>query len=151
MDTLWRYGASRVRPNQMTEIRLAQGLQRTGPLDVEAVLLQAVQGGFSAFVLPAKGIVDQASFFDAMRATFPLDPPVRGSHSWDALSDSLWEGLYVHESRRIAILWPGAHEMANSAATDFETAIQMLASVANVLANSEATLGNPKEVAILVE
>lgn len=126
-------------------------LQRTGVLDVEETRRQAEQAGFTTFVLPAEGVLDRASFFDAVRATFPLDPPLVGSRSWDALSDSLWEGLYAHESRRIAILWPGASAMANTASSDFETALNVLADVANLLADRQATRDNPKEVVVLVE
>lgn len=127
------------------------GLQRTGALDVEATRLRAEQAGFTVFVLPTTGIVDRASFFDAVRATFPLDPPLTGSHSWDALSDSLWEGLYTQPARRIAIVWQGTRAMANSATSDFETALDVLADVGSLLADPHATDGTPKELAILVE
>lgn len=132
-------------------MEIKPGLQRTGVLDVEAARSQAQQAGFTTFVLPAKGIVDRASFFDAVRATFPLDPPLVGSRSWDALSDSLWEGLYTHSARRIAILWPNTRAMASFASSDFEAALNVLADVANLLADPRATRDNPKEVAVLVE
>jgi hypothetical protein len=128
-----------------------QGLQRAGALDVEATRRQAEEAGFTTFVLPAMGIVDRASFFDAVRATFPLDPPLQGSRSWDALSDSLWEGLYTHPARRIAILWPGTSAMATSASSDFDTALSVLAEVAILLADPQATNGSTKEVSVLVE
>ena len=51
------------------------GLQRTGTLDVEATRRRAEQAGFATFVLPMD-IVDRASFFAAVRTTFPLDPPL---------------------------------------------------------------------------
>jgi hypothetical protein len=41
--------------------------------------------------------------------------------------------------------------MANAASSDFETALNVLADVANLLADRQATRDNPKEVAILVE
>src|SRR5208282_6398864 len=72
------------------------GLTRTGALDAEATRRQAEQSGYTTFMLPEKGIVDRVSFFEAVRTTLPLDPPLVGSRSWDALSDSLWEGLYSH-------------------------------------------------------
>ena len=115
----------------MTDIKLRSGLQQTEVLDLEATRLRAEQAGFTTFALPKHGVVDRASFFDAIRATFPLDPPLVGSRSWDALSDSLWEGLYAHESRRIAILWPTARTMATAALSEFETARQVLVDVAS--------------------
>lgn len=132
-------------------MELKPGLQRVGVLNVEATRQQAEQAGFTAFVLPARGIVDRESFFNAVRSTFPLDPPLVGAHSWDALSDSLWEGLYAHGARHVAILWPGARVMANAAPSDFDTALDVLTDVANLLADRRATLDNPKQVVILVE
>lgn len=98
------------------------------------------------------GIVDadHTSFFDAVRATLPLDPLV-GSRSWDALSDSLWEGLYLHAGLRCAILWPGADTLAARSVGTFETALAVLADVAKLLADPVATCDHPKEVVILVE
>lgn len=132
-------------------MEFTSGLQRTGPLNVEEVRRKAQQEGFTAFVFPAQGIVDRTSFFDAVRTTFPLDPPLIGSHSWDALSDSLWEGLFMHPAVRIVILWPGTHAMAVSASSDFATALNVLADVATLLADPKATRGRAKEVAILAE
>jgi hypothetical protein len=132
-------------------MKIEPGLNRIGMVDVEATRRHAEQAGYTTFVLPENGIVDRASFFEAVRATFPLDPPLIGSDSWDALSDSLWEGLYKHSARRIAILWPRTRGMANSSPTDFETALNVLADVANSLTDPRAACDNPKEIAILVE
>jgi hypothetical protein len=132
-------------------MRIQPGLSRVDTLEVEVARREAERAGYTTFVLPETGICDRASFFEAVRATFPLDPPLIGSRSWDALSDSLWEGLYRHTARRIAILWPKARSMAGSAPADFETAVNVLADVANSLADQRATNDNPKEIAILVE
>jgi hypothetical protein len=132
-------------------MELKPGLHRFGALDVEAIRHQAEQAGYTTFVLPAKGIIDRTSFFDAIRATFPLDPPLLGSRSWDALSDSLWEGLHKHAARRIAMLWPSTRAMANSASSDFEIALNVLADVASSLADHRGTRDEPKEVVVFVE
>lgn len=131
-------------------MEIKSGLHRIGALDVEVIRRQAEHAGYTTFVLP-ESIVDRASFFDAVRATFPLDPPLIGSDVWDALSDSLWEGLYTHPSPCIAILWPGAGAMASSASADFEIALDVLADISNSLADRRLTCGNTKEVAALVE
>lgn len=128
-----------------------RGLQRVGALDVPAIQRAATLTGVTTFVLPSHGIVDRSSFFDAVRKTLPLDPPLVGSGSWDALSDSLWEGLFQHLSGRIAIIWPGAGEMAAQAPTDFEIALSVLSDVADLLADQRATAGVTKEVSIVVE
>jgi barstar (barnase inhibitor) len=127
------------------------GLFRTAELDVEATRREAEQAGIVTFVLPGSGIVDRPSFFDAVRGTLPLNPPLVGTHSWDALSDSLWEGLHAHPARRIAILWPGARAMATSASEDFETVLSVLADVSSALADPVATCDRPKEIMMLVE
>ena len=118
---------------------------------MEAIRREAEQAGYTTFVLPQKGIIDRGSFFDAVRATFPLDPPLVGSHSWDALSDSLWEGLYRHPAQRIAILWPSTHAISSSASVEFGTALSVLAEVARSLADRRATRNHPKEVAVIIE
>ena len=130
---------------------LKPGLLRIETLDVEATRHQAEMAGYVTFVLPAEGIVDRASFFDAIRATLPLDPPLIGSRSWDALSDSLWEGLQTHAAKRIAILWPNTRTLADSSLSDFETALSVLVDVASSLADPQITCDNPKEVALFVE
>lgn len=124
---------------------------RTESLDLQATRWHAEHEGFATFVLPAQGIVDRATFFEAVRVTLPLDPPVLGVGSWDALSDSLWQGLHTCEHGRIAIFWPGARAFQDTAPSDFEMALNVLADVSNLLADRQATLGSPKVVAVVVE
>lgn len=52
------------------------------------------------------------AFFAAVRAALPLDPPVPGSHSWDALSRSLFAGLRGLGVARVEIHWPDAARFA---------------------------------------
>jgi len=132
-------------------MKLQPGLVRTAELDVEETLRQADREGYTTFVLPTERIVDRATFFDAVRATLPLDPPLLGSSSWDAMSDSLWEGLHALPGRRIAILWPAARKMAEKAPSDFRLALAVLTDVANLLADVRATVGTPKELSVIVE
>jgi Barstar (barnase inhibitor) len=132
-------------------MELRPGLVRAVALDVEATRREAEKAGYTTFVLPAEGIVDRASFFNTIRATFPLDPPLMSSCIWDAMSDSLWQGLYTHPSRRIAILWPNARVMARSAASDFKEALTVLTQVARSLGDPRFTRGKPKEIAVIVE
>jgi hypothetical protein len=101
------------------------------------------------YVLPTD-VVDKSSFFAAMRATMPLDPPVIGDR-WDALSDSLFEGLLSSEHHRIAIVWPCSTTMAKEAPRkDFENARGVLGDVADDLSDLEATEGQPKTLAVVL-
>ena len=111
---------------------------------------QAKEEGYVTFVLPGAGIVDRPSFFAGVRETCPLDPPVLGSNSWEALSDSLWEGFHSCAAQRIAILWPGAAAMASSAPADFEIALDLFADLVRSLADRGSTCQPAKAVTVLV-
>jgi hypothetical protein len=132
-------------------VELKRGIVRTGALDVPTVRRAAEEAGYTTFVLPADGIRDRASFFDAVRNTLPLDPPVVSAHAWDALSDSLWEGLYQLPNKPVAILWPNARAMASASPSDFDIACQMLTYIVAELADTRLTAGQPKVVAVVVE
>ncbi|MEZ4402577.1 MAG: barstar family protein [Kofleriaceae bacterium] len=132
-------------------MRIDHVLQRIGGADVDAVRLKAEQAGSTVFVLPAAGIVDRSSFFEAVRGTLPLDPPLIGSHSWDALADSLWEGLHGNRARSFVVVWKGTRAMSTRAPHDFEAALQVLSDVAKLLADSVATKGRTKALPILID
>jgi hypothetical protein len=132
-------------------MEIQPGLTRVGAVDAEALRREAERAGYTTLVLPERGIVDKATFFEAVRRTLPQDPPLGIYNNWDGLSDSLCGGLYEHPARRIAILWLGTGSMATLASRDFEFAVDMLAGIAYTLSKPEATVGNPKEVAVLVE
>ena len=125
-------------------MELKRGLVR-GIGDAEAVRRAAEAGGWTVFVLP-RGIADRVAFFEAVKATLPLDPPLMGSSSWDALSDSVWQGLYDHAASRIAIVW-----MDSSSMSEHELARDVLEDVAVSLADTELTCGKPKEVCVVID
>lgn len=75
----------------------------------------------------------------------------RGVASWDALADSLWEGLHQARARRVWIVWPGADAMARAARDDFALAVRVMASVIELLADASATNGRPTAVTFIVE
>jgi RNAse (barnase) inhibitor barstar len=127
------------------------GFHRIDDLDIKALLGEATQAGYVSYVLAGSSIRDRTSFFDEVRATLPLEPPLLRSQGWDALSDSLWEGLFEHTSKKILIVWPGASNMRNSAPSEFELAIGVLADVAKAISDPRFTCGQPKEVSVLVE
>lgn len=92
---------------------------------------------------------DRASFFDAVRATLPLDPPFVGSYSWDALSDSIWGGLDGLETHRILKIWSNSDQLKESP-KDFEFALSVLRQVTKTIASEELIAGSPKEVTVLL-
>jgi hypothetical protein len=130
-------------------MRLKQGLSHVRHLDVEAMTREAESSGFRVFVLPS-GIDSRESFFDAVRETFPMDPPLLGSRSWDALSDSLGGGLYSIDEDRILIVWPNSGGFATSAAKEYETALSVLKDLITTLADNETTQKRPKSISAIV-
>jgi hypothetical protein len=132
-------------------MEIKPGLTRTGSVDAAALRRDAERAGYTTLMLPEQGIVDKASFFEAVRSTLPQDPPLGIYDNWDALSDSLSGGLYEHPDQRIAILWLGTQHMATSAPADFAVAVDILGGVAYQLSDPRTTGGETKEVAVMVE
>ena len=104
---------------------------------------------YRVLALPAN-IVDKASFFTAVRATLPLVPALATDH-WDALDDSLFEGLLELPEDRIAIVWAGAREMRAKDHDAFSAAVQVLENVARSLLSGEYTMGPAKSVLVVVD
>jgi hypothetical protein len=125
------------------------GLSELKDLNVEALIPEATAAGFRVFALSG-GIASREAFFDAVRETIPLDPPIVSSRSWDALSDSLFGGLVSVDQDRILIIWPNANTMAASSPIDYETAVHVLTDVVSSLADRESTQGNQKRVSVIL-
>ena len=100
-------------------------------------------------ILPP-GSTDRESFFRGIRAACPLDPPLVRNDNWDALSDSLWNGIDELEDSQVAIIWPDSTAMAPAAPHDFATAREILSGIAESLANSDATVGGPTLFAVVL-
>ncbi|MFI1952512.1 barstar family protein [Streptomyces xinghaiensis] len=90
------------------------------------------------------------AFFDAARITLPLDPPLVGSRSWDALADSLWEGIHALERGRVVMLWPDAASFAEASPEEFRTAVDVLTDVAELLSDEKATTGRPTDLCVYI-
>ena len=135
----------------MTAMTFSPGVHRIGKFHVESVRRQVERDGFVAFLLPSDGIIDRQSFFESVKCLLPLDPPLLGSQNWDALSDSLWEGLYLLSAKRIAILWPNTEAMEAHSPTEFQMALGVFVQVSRALADVQATVGDPKQLAIIAE
>lgn len=111
------------------------------------------EDGWKVFVLP-DGINDEASFVRAATAVFPLDPPrpFRSGTigSWDAFDECLWDGLLDLPERRFAILWPDATTLAYSDPKVHGAVLHSLENVVRDLADAQATVGDPKDLAVVV-
>lgn len=88
-------------------------------------------------------------FFDAIRKTLPLDPPLQSNRSWDALSDSLWSGLDGLPDNPIVIIWENSCQMEISAPEDFRIALEILKDLAESLTDMHITDGKAKNLSVL--
>lgn len=131
-------------------MNISSGLTTIRNLDIDVIVRQAAQDGCKVFVLPSSGVIARESLFAAVRGCLPLDPPVITARSWDALSDSLWEGLNCLDAECIVIIWPNSTAMRDAAATDHEVALRVLADVANLLVDPAMTQNSGKKVSVLL-
>jgi Barstar (barnase inhibitor) len=109
--------------------------------------------GWSVFVL-ADSIRSKHDFFQAVDHTIPLDPAPssegRSYESWDGLSDSIWGGIMELPAKNVLICWPRPSRFAARDAEEYEDAVDILSTVAEQLADPEATDGNPKHLVVLL-
>jgi hypothetical protein len=129
--------------------RRSGGLARLASFDVKTTAVGLSASRYRVLTLPAN-IIDKATFFAAARATLPLVPAL-ADDKWDALDDSLFEGLLELPEDRVAILWSGAKEMRAKEPDAFSAAIQVLENVARSLLDGNYTLGPPKSVLVVVD
>ena len=116
---------------------------------VERVVESLKAEGWHLYVLPGETAVDRRSFLHAVSSSLPLDPPLVLHNSWDAMEDSLWQGLLDAAPEKIAILWKRSGELQRRSSRDFETAVSVFISVAESLGNESVTGGPTKRVIVL--
>ncbi len=133
--------------NQMA---LVPGVHEVSEADLASAARVASTVGAAIFSLSTTGAATKADFFDAVRASLPLNPPVVSSRSWEALSDSLWEGLYEAGAALIVITWTGAADLRSASPADYDIAIEVLRDVVSSLGNEKSTVGKPKQVCVYV-
>lgn len=94
------------------------GVMRVAKAELSTVIRAAHAQRISTYTLA--DVTDRDSFFDAVRVTLPLDPPLMSNRSWDAMIDSLGAGLAENKARSILIAWPdeGAWDPASLAERD---------------------------------
>jgi hypothetical protein len=129
---------------------LGPGFYVLAPSELPIAIAELRSGGVRIFELP-DGIDSKASFFDAVCAVLPLNPPLmRMRDSWDALSDSVWGGLADVDESRLAIVWADCARLADAGAHAFRIATEILASLPGDLANPEFNVGVSKDVTVVL-
>jgi hypothetical protein len=131
-------------------MEIRPGVTFIEPETYEALTEQARGAGLPVFVVSTAGRTGREAFFDAARASLPLDPPVQSARSWEALSDSLWEGIWLQESDRVIIVWPDASEYRTTNEAEYEMALSIFRDVAESLRDATATNGRPKMLTVCV-
>ena len=129
---------------------MAEAVSRDTPKNVRAVAATLRRDGWDVYVLP-EGVRTKSAFFDAVVATFPLDPPLMrvGNDVWDALWDSLRSGLLGVPARRIAVLWPDAYRLRRFHPREYDTAVFFLSLLPEHLSHGEWTDDDrPKEAMV---
>ncbi|WP_083411748.1 barstar family protein [Janthinobacterium sp. 1_2014MBL_MicDiv] len=114
----------------------------------DKIILDSQREGMRVFCLPEK-ISSKDEFFDGVRNTLPLDPPLHSNRSWEALADSLWSGLDGLEDENIVIVWRDTKCMETHASEDFSIAIDILNDLPGTLADPKLTVGMPKKLLVL--
>ncbi|MGW4812777.1 barstar family protein [Kitasatospora cineracea] len=125
----------------------AHGVELLDPAALDAAATAAGQPCHRA---ETAAISSRAGFFDIVRDAFPTDPPLLGQHSWDALSDSLFGGLLAAPGDRAVLVLTDLTLLRERAPEEFDTALAVLADVADTLADPVATAGRPVALRCLV-
>jgi hypothetical protein len=129
---------------------LVPGVHEVTPDVAASAVREASALGARVFVLSSEGASTRADFFDAVRASLPLDPPLFGSRSWDALEDSVWGGIDAFDESVIVITWTGASDLRRNAPDDFAIAMGVFRQLTSSLGSPEYTCGKPKQVCVYV-
>lgn len=126
----------------------ATGCFSVNASEAEKIVSERQREGWRIFRLPAH-ITSADEFFEGVRRTLPLDPPLHSNRSWDALEDSLWAGLHSLGESRIVMVWPDAFEMEVHSPKDFAIAENILSELPPSLADTKLTVGVPKQLLVL--
>jgi hypothetical protein len=125
------------------------GFHTLAPKRAGQVIEKLTAAGWHVYVLPGKHAVDRTSFLRAVSSSLPLDPPLVLHRSWDAMKDSLWEGLLESEPKNIAIVWERSDVLQRQSPRDFEIAVAVFTRVADTLRDERVTGGPTKRVTVL--
>lgn len=88
-------------------------------------------------------------FVASIRAVLPLDPPVEHGN-WDAVYDSLWEGIHKLNAEKVAIVWPGSDRLRESDPPAYEKAIELFTVLVVSLADPKFTVDHVTRLLVLL-
>lgn len=134
----------------MRLVEIEPGLAIVEQTVVTTIMEEAILRNVPVYVLSTGTTAGSESFFNAVRASLPLDPPLVSARSWDALSDSLWEGVYSLESNRAVIVWPDAWLFKEVDPATYELTLAIFRDVIESLDDFRATNGRPKQLSVYV-
>jgi hypothetical protein len=127
----------------------AYGVHDRSSIPADA-LVDILRGdGWPTYVLPGEPTTE-AAFFAAVRDSLPLDPPLGNGLVWDALSDSLWQGLNNLRAQKVAIVWPGSNRLRDNDPTAYTTARDVLADLVFSLADRKYTVDHETRILVLL-
>jgi barstar (barnase inhibitor) len=128
-------------------VEISSGITTLPEGEVRALGRRFQGRGYRVYLLETGSSADREAFFSAVREVLPLDPPMVSSRSWEALSDSLWEGLVELAESQVVITWPDAYKMKSTSPRDYKMAISVLGDVVGYL-REPRSVGNPVILAI---
>ena len=114
------------------------------------ILRSAHEQGIRVFTVHTRGKAGREPFFDAVRAEFPLDPPVPNPGGWEALDDSLWEGIRTMPVDRLVLVWPDSDSYRRDSPEDHRLALDVLDSVSSLLADERAMCAPAKTMSVFI-
>jgi len=125
------------------------GVTRISRGEIDALADAARERGVVVFTLATGAGADKAAFFNAVRSTMPLDPPlVTYRDVWDALSDAILGGIGMLDLPRAVVAWPDADEMRRAHPVDAQVAEEILTFVAQTLAEPRFAANRPTALRI---
>lgn len=106
--------------------------------------------GFRIFKLDGARTVSAESFFLAVKESLPLSPDLSGRVNWDALVDSLFEGLSEQQEQKFSIVWSDVDAMLSRNVSDFFWAVHSLYQVALDLNSPRSGLKKTVELTVVL-
>ena len=117
-------------------------------LEAKKIISECESLHWKTYKLPSN-LSSKNDFFDGVRLTLPLDPPLASNRSWDALDDSLWSGLDSLLEENILIIWPCANSMRLHGERDFEIVKEIFSGLTKTISNDEITNESKKNLIII--
>ena len=120
---------------------------RTGvPLD--GLLAGLTREGWPVYTLPGAP-ESKDGFIASIKSVLPLDPTIQLGN-WDAMSDSLWEGLHLLNAEKVAVVWPESDRLRRGDPDAYSIALDIFDSLVFGLADLRYTVDHVTRVLVLL-